>query len=153
MPRLASFAHAGRLLAAALLLAALAVAAAPRPVSARTTSYLHLVSLKCIETEDWTGADEPYLIVSSGLENNVVWSGSLNDGQSANLDSLPPFPFYVFEDGGDVEIELYDRDSPDEDDWLGKATAYSTEAGQGKRTVKFSRYGASYELTYYVSGL
>jgi hypothetical protein len=152
MSRLVSFARIGRLLGAALLLAVLTVTTAPRPVSAYTTRYLSLVSLKCIETEDWTGADEPYLIVRYGITDNVVWSGSLNDGQTADLKPLPSFPFHVYERGGSVQILLLDRDSPDENDLLGKVTVSSTEAGLGYRTVKFNDDGANYELTYYVAG-
>ena len=49
-----------------------------------------------------------------------------------------------------MDIDLYDDDSPDSDDWLGTNVAYATQAGQGYHTVYFKEDGASYKLTYYV---
>ncbi len=129
-------------LLAFVLLPLLAVAVTPGAASAQaTTRYLKLVSLQCITTEDWTGADEPYLNVGG----NTVWSGSLNDSQSANLTGLSATPFF-----GQIEIELYDDDSPDGDDWLGTGVAHDWQAGSGYQTIYFTQDGARYKLTYYV---
>lgn len=134
--------HLRSALLALALLALLTVAVTPGAVSAQTnTRYLKLVSLQCLTTEDWTGADEPYLNVGG----NTIWSGSLNDNQSANLNALAATPFY-----GQIEIELYDDDAPDGDDWLGTGVAYDWQAGSGYQTIYFTQDGARYKLTYYV---
>ena len=75
-----------------------------------------------------------------------MWSGSLNDGQSANLTGVLARPVY-----DRVNIGLYDDDTwPDNDDLLGTGTAYATQAGRGYRTLTFSGPGWYYQLTYYV---
>ena len=138
-----SFTRAARLLAAALLLAVLAVASAPRPVAAHTTPfYVHLVSLKCYETEDWTGADEPILIVG----DTKVWSGSLNDGQTADLSHVPAKEFYR-----QVDITLLEDDSPDDSDWLGSGTIYQEQSYLGTYSLFFNADGANYRLIYRVT--
>ena len=131
-------------LLALVLLPLLAVATAPRAVSALPTDhYLKLVSLQCIDTEDWA-ADEPYLIVNGMW----VWgSDSLNNGQTADLTSVPAKALY---DRSEAEVELYDYDTPDGDDWLGTNSIPVTQAGLGYRTVSFTRNGANYKLTYYI---
>ena len=150
MSRLGSFAHACRLLAAALLLAVLATASTPRPAAAHAATHLHLVSLKCIETEDWTGADNPYLIVNG----QQVWSGRLNDGQTAGLTHLSPIPFVVYANGAsDAWVSLYEDDWPDGDDLLGQVRIWADQVSAGNHTLTFYKDGAIYTLTYYVSGL
>jgi hypothetical protein len=149
MSHLHAFTRAARLLATALLLTLLAVSTAPRPAAAHQITQLHLVSLKCIETEDWLGADNPYLRVNG----QKVWSGRLNDGQTANLTHLSPIPFRVYSLGGsDALIELYEDDEPDPDDRLGRVTIDGDEIGPGIHTINFFEDGANYNLTYYATG-
>jgi len=49
-------------------------------------------------------------------------------------------------------IDLYDADAGwfDNDDFLGRATVFATEAGMGERTVFFTEDDAQYTLTYRV---
>jgi hypothetical protein len=143
MSHLKLFSRAARLLAAALLLAVLAVVPTPRPVAAHTTPfYVHLISLKCFETEDWSGADEPFLIVG----NSRVWSGSLNNGKTADLTHIPAIQFYQ-----QIEVALYDDDSPDDDDWLGEGIIYKEQSYEGIYSLYFNYDGANYRLTYQVT--
>jgi lysozyme family protein len=132
-----------------VLLPLLTVATTPPAASAQSaTRYLKLVSLKCIETEDWTGADEPFLEIYDGLGNlkSRVWSPSLNDGQTADLTSKPATKF----EGLRLSVALFDDDAPDTEDWLGTHIIYASEAGQGYHTVSYTQDGANYQLTYYV---
>jgi hypothetical protein len=133
-------------LLALVLLPLLTVAATPRAVSAQSTDhYLQLVSLKCIETEDWSGADEPYLKIA-GVR---AWgSDGLNDGETADLRGVAAWKLYA---RSQVDIALYEFDSPDGDDWLGTVVvSVQEQAGQGLRTISFTRDGAKYQLTYYI---
>lgn len=108
---------------------------------------LTLISLLCNETEDWTGADEPYLRVNG----RTVWSGSLNDGDSKD--------FGVGQTGLNISfsqvatIQLYDKDFGwfDNDDFLGSTQAVTQQIGLGEQTAYFNGDGASYELTYIVT--
>ncbi len=108
---------------------------------------LTLLSLLCNETEDWTGADEPYLRVNG----RQTWRGSLNDGDSVD--------FGIGQTGLDVSfsqlatIQLYDDDFGwfDNDDFLGSVQATTDQIGLGEQTAYFTGDGASYELTYIVT--
>jgi hypothetical protein len=105
-------------------------------------AVLTLKNLYCIETEDWTGADEPYLRVNGSTK----WSGSLNDGQTADIISRTQF-------NNQAVISLYDRDFGwfDGDDWLGTRRVNSSEIGFGEQQVAFTEDGANYILTYEVT--
>ena len=131
------------ILLALVLVPLLAAATAPGAASAQSTTahYVKLVSLDCIETEDTTGADELYL----KIRGKTVWSGNLNNGGDVDLATVPSKEFY-----GQTNIDLYDDDWPDADDWLGSNAVYATEAGQGDHTVSFKEDGAHYVLTYRV---
>lgn len=133
-----------------VLLPLLTVATTPRAASARTTDhYLELVSLKCIDTQDLTGPDEPYLLIFdpiSGLIKNQVWPLSLNNGQTVDLTSKPATKF----ESAHLHVALWDIDTADSKNWLGTNIIPVTDAGLGNRTVSFIRDGAHYELTYYV---
>lgn len=104
---------------------------------------LRLISISCRATEDFTGADEAMIRVNG----ETKWRGSLNDGQSKSLRSLPSIPFT-----STAKIELFDEDAggPDNNDWLGVHNAKSTEAGQGEKFPKFNQDGADYTITYQV---
>jgi hypothetical protein len=101
-------------------------------------SILHIRSLKCYETEDWTGADECRLeIYVDG--NKTVLRHSLNDNETWQVDRQ-------FEFSGSVQIKLYDEDSPDEDDHLGTITLGKDSVQNA--TGKFTGDDANYSLFY-----
>lgn len=77
-------------------------------------STLHVRSLKCYETEDYTGADECRLEIYVNGQKTVL-RHSLNDNQTWQIDRQ-------FEFTDEVKIKLYDEDSPDADDHLGTIT-------------------------------
>jgi hypothetical protein len=129
-------------LVTALLLALLATPAKPAK-AAEPQSYLQLISLVCHETEDTFGADEPYLRVGG----NVVWSGSLNDNDSANLQGLPEIPF---PHTGSISVALFEDDSPDTDDFLGEVFVSHAQADGTNKTAVFDLDDARYTLTYRV---
>ncbi len=105
---------------------------------------LKLFSLVCHGTEDWTGADEAYLL----LNGQRIWGPeSMNDNDVENLGNLPTYPFQ-----NSVRIELYDQDTGgwDNDDHLGTTYARAIEAGIGEQERQFTGDGAHYTLTYSV---
>ncbi len=102
---------------------------------------LVLKSLECHETEDWNGADEPYLTVNG----KKVWNGVMNDGdiETLSIRRTVSSPAY---------IKLYDTDSGmfDKNDHLGTVTATSSMKGRGTMTGGFTQDGANYTLYYHV---
>jgi hypothetical protein len=106
---------------------------------------LRLISLFCSTTEDITGADEPYLLVN-GVK---VWgseSPGLNNGETADLSAVPVIDFNTR-----ARVELFDEDSPDDDDLLGRFYAGKMQLGQGEVEYKFVEDDADYTLTYEVT--
>lgn len=106
---------------------------------------LRLISLFCAKTEDNTGADEPYLLVN-GVK---VWgseSPGLNDQETADLSAVPVIDFNTR-----ARVELFDEDSPDDDDLLGRFYAGKMQLGQGEVEYKFVEDDADYTLTYEVT--
>lgn len=103
---------------------------------------LVLDTLKCHETEDWNGADEPYLTIS-GI--GTVWSGVMNDGDQRTLNQRRTV-------GSPAYIKLYDTDSGmfDKNDHLGTVIATSSMKGRGTMTGGFTQDGANYTLYYHV---
>lgn len=105
---------------------------------------LQLIKLACHQTEDWTGPDEAYLM----LDGNKIWGPmSLNNGQDANLSSMPPIAFT-----GVTSLQLYDQDTGvlDPDDFLGAVSIGAGVAGQGLRSGNFNGDGAHYTIYYEV---
>jgi hypothetical protein len=102
---------------------------------------LRLISIVCNTTEDTGGADETYLLVS-GVKQ---WGQPMNDNDVADLGALPDIPF-----GTKARVDLYDQDSPDEDDHLGTFYARPGMIGQGELEYTFFEDGANYRLTYQV---
>lgn len=105
---------------------------------------LRLLALQCYTTEDNLGADEPYLVVNQ----NVVWGpGNLNNGDLADLHTVPTVPF-----AGTLGISLYDQDTGvfDPDDLLGGILIGEGQAGQGFKQATFNGDGALYSLSYEV---
>lgn len=109
---------------------------------------LTLKTLYCHETEDWTGADEPYLRVNG----KTVWSGSLNDEQDTNLLDKNG-NLLTFALNGQATIKLFDKDFGwfDDDDFLGQVEVTTQEIGLGDQIAFFTLDGANYELTYTVT--
>jgi hypothetical protein len=101
---------------------------------------LKLVSLRCLQTEDFLGADEAYLTV----DQNVIWGPtSISAGQTKDLQSVDPIEFT-----GNITVQLYDQDTGflDPDDLLGGLSVSSQQAGQGIKQASFTGDGASYKL-------
>jgi hypothetical protein len=118
---------AGTALIAAALAAPKSATAAPvTPVPAG----LAITHIHCIETEDFTGADDAYFKVTDGP---VLWGPrSLNNGDSADL--------RVTVHTGQ-EIQLWDDDVPDGDDLLGSHII------GGPGNYKYNEDGADYDVT------
>ena len=75
---------------------------------------LNLETMKCYETEDWSGPDECRLeIFVDGIFQPPPLKKSLNNGQTWTLNKP-----YFFKNN--IQIKLWDEDSPDDDDMLGK---------------------------------
>lgn len=105
------------------------VSAAAAPVTP-VPAGLAITNIHCNETEDISGADEPYLKVSGGP---IVWGpGSLNNGENAST--------HVTVHTGQI-IELWDDDAPDGDDLLG------TQTIGGPGNYKYNQDGADYDVT------
>jgi hypothetical protein len=102
---------------------------------------LTIQTLKCNSTEDWSGADECRLEVYVDGAIQPYLRKSLNDRQSWTLNQS-----YTFKDN--VEVKLWDEDSPDGDDYLG-AVRIETGLVNGA-TAAFNRDGADYKLWYTV---
>jgi hypothetical protein len=119
------------------------VGEAPAGVATRAAQHteVRLVRLICQQTEDSTGADEPYLLYN-GV--SVFGPGVLNDGQSAELGLVRPL-------SGEARVDLFDEDWPDADDYLGGITISAWELNQGLRSQDFTQDGAHYTLLYRVT--
>ena len=64
---------------------------------------LRLISLQCSETEDWTGPDEPYVL----LNGKQVWGPvSMNTNDRQDLGAVPPYSFRR-----QVRIDLLEEDA------------------------------------------
>lgn len=113
---------------------------------------LRLIQIKCLQTEDATGPDEPYLIVNG----SEVWrSPSLNNGGAATLLGIAPIPFF-----GTAAVQLFDEDIGlpwDPDDSLGLLQVSDTLMAAGPQIGRFLPLGPvlpgsffHYELSYQV---
>lgn len=111
---------------------------------------LKLKNLYCLDTEDWTGADEPYLRVNGSKK----WSSSsLNTGEDVDLFDNNGIPLQISFDGQAV-ISLFESDGNrwyDRDDFLGSWTVTNQEIGRGDQLAFFNLDGASYQLAYEVT--
>ncbi|WP_187351965.1 hypothetical protein [Allosaccharopolyspora coralli] len=99
---------------------------------------LALGTLHCVETEDWVGEDE----ISVRVEKQAVWDGNMSEGEKQKIDEKP------MQFTGRVEIALYEKDSPDGDDFLGKKVL---EPGDDDGILTFEKDGAKYRLSYKTS--
>ena len=114
----------------------------PPPPSPVTRGRLELIELRCIETEDATGEDDPYLRV----DREVIWRGGMNDDETEDLTHLRPIPFE-----GTVRIDLREGDWLDPNDHLGTTYARVSHIGNGVREYHFTGDGAHYVLRYRVT--
>lgn len=105
---------------------------------------LHLLSLRCITTED-AGTDEAYLEIG----DSRIWRHNISEGDSESLEHL------VFPLTDPIGVELWDRDNGrgdwlDSDDHLGTISITGEMRGQGEMSREFGRDGARYVLTFEV---
>lgn len=101
---------------------------------------LILNQLKCNETEDW-GADECRLEVYVDGALQPYLKRSINNSQVWVLNQS-----YLF--NSNVDLKLWDEDSPDADDFLG-SVRIETGLTSGT-TASFTRDGANYQLRYQI---
>ncbi len=105
---------------------------------------LRLISLHCEEQEDFIASDEPYLRV----DGNTVWGPrNMSAGQTLDLNSVPPFAVR-----SRAPIDLFDQDSPDPDDHLGRTHVRYSLASHGEQVHTFNGDGAKYHLRYELQG-
>lgn len=100
-----------------------------------------LHTLRCRETEDWTGADSCRLEVFADGALQPYLKRNLNNNQTWDLNK--PYKF-----NSKVEIKLWDEDSADPDDFLGSVQIGPNVVSQALGTFKLD--GANYELRYSV---
>ncbi|AJF67416.1 hypothetical protein [Streptomyces vietnamensis] len=105
---------------------------------------LRLISLHCTTTEDDHGEDEQRLLVN-GVQVWGAESPGLNNGDTADLAAVPLIDFNTR-----ARVELFDDDSPDDDDLLGRFYVGRSQLGQGELEYKFTEDDADYTLTYEV---
>lgn len=120
-----------------------AVTAVAQPASAAATMTVTLHSITCLTTEDWLGADEPYLLVNG----RRVWGdSSMNDVESSRVD-------VTVTSTGTAWVHLYDEDAGwfDDDDLLGVLLIGEDQIGAGVQQGRFTLDGADYTLYYEVS--
>jgi len=101
---------------------------------------LQLITIRCVEQEDYSGADSLVLRV----RDDSVWDGELKEGETASLDHVNPIPFT---DNVKLTLEELDYD-PDDD--LGTVYVDESERGQGERQAEFDRDDATYFVEYEV---
>lgn len=105
-------------------------------------AQLRLISLTCYETEDNWGSDHAYILVNG----NKVWGPTrINDNQRRDLTGVQPIPFTTR-----AEIELWEKDDLDPDDFLGTSIARAARAGKGELRAYFDLDDARYRLIYEV---
>jgi hypothetical protein len=101
---------------------------------------LRLKNLHCFETEDNWGADHAYIVANG----SHVWGPTkINDNQwrEVNVD----FPF-----ASNVNLELYEKDDADPDDYLGTWVVRDVEQNHGELRAFLNADDAHYELFYEV---
>ncbi|GGY22438.1 hypothetical protein GCM10010384_31630 [Streptomyces djakartensis] len=108
-----------------------------------------LTNLHCFATEDDGGTDELYMTANG----HRFWPDhgifSMSNGEDAP-NNAPMHLEQIIPPGGSVRIELFDADSPDQDDNLGAVTIREFDAGHGDLTADFTADEAHYRLTYHV---
>lgn len=112
-------------------------------VQAAETRSFQLLSIKCLRVHDSVGRDEP-AIHFGGVK---IWAGrDVVANTTINLESVAARTFTT-----QANLDLYEEDKwPSRDDYLGRHTVYTTEAGQGQHIATYSAGGSWYEITYEV---
>lgn len=93
--------------------------------------------IQAIVTED-NGDDEPRL----EWDDQQFWSaGGVSEGDSLDINITQPFH------GASGLVELWEDDSPDDDDALGSAPLAANDPVGEEKVLTFTQDGANYELT------
>lgn len=101
---------------------------------------LKLKTLKCNKTEDFIGADAPYLHVNG----NKIWGPvKAKEGDLLIINEHLTIK-------SKAVIELWEKDI-DRDDHLGTHVTDLSTIGAGEQQANFTESGANYELTYEVT--
>lgn len=106
--------------------------------------YLSITTLLCRKTEDITGGDECLLKVYIDDNEKAVLEKDLNDTGEGDLWDLYINNIKLNSDSK-VELKLWDKDSPDSDDYLGSVILYN---GIGEHKGYFTNDDANYVLSY-----
>jgi len=104
---------------------------------------VQLIKIECLETEDLTGSDDLSLDIFPDREYENSLKFRLNNGESKTLGSKG-----IFHYKHRISLLLYEHDSVDPDDFLGKITISSRDPGENK--IRFKGDGAKYDLHYKV---
>jgi hypothetical protein len=102
---------------------------------------LRLNEIRCETQDDYTGSDQPYLLV----KGRQVWSGTMRSGTSQDLDGVPAQPFT-----NRAQMDLYEYDTLSSDDHLGTQYAAEADKGHGQLEAHFGGQGAHYVVYYEV---
>ncbi|MFJ9413198.1 MULTISPECIES: hypothetical protein [unclassified Streptomyces] len=98
---------------------------------------LYLEKLKRVTTEDWSGSDEPRLVVQN---RGTVWNGTVRGDRMYTVK-------YDCDFTGTIAVSLGEDDDPGEGDKLGRQWITDTP---GERSLHFKADGAEYKLLYAV---
>jgi hypothetical protein len=135
-------------LVAALCLTFISTPASGAPISSTSDSlssqthgqsYLRLKTIKCFETESFSGPDRVYITANGSRYWGEV---DMNNGDLRDLSSVADIPI----PSNGLTLQVWDADWPDADDWLGSNTIYSNSTSPN--TAVFNQDGAYYEVTY-----
>ncbi|PIY07531.1 MAG: hypothetical protein COZ18_16990 [Flexibacter sp. CG_4_10_14_3_um_filter_32_15] len=108
---------------------------------------VQLIGLKCIQTEGSFSADRIYMkmVVNGKARNAGSGSLSMNTGDYVDLTGGDSFSL-----DGRIGVELWDDDTFDADDFLGRAYISCNSKGAGEKYMSFTEDGAYYKLYYRV---
>lgn len=86
-------------------------------------------------------SDEPYLNYNG--ERLAGPFGDVDEGESRQINRVRDL-------SGEALVELFESDSPDDDDFLASITIFESEAGEGQKARRMRGGGARYTLFYVV---
>jgi hypothetical protein len=107
--------------------------------------YLHLVSIKCLDTED-SSTDEVYINVNN---SKIFGDTDMSSGQEASINRW----FCIGSVPGNFStqvVKIYDYDTIGSDDLLGTLNVMSPNPTGGVISVNFNENGSHYILRYEV---
>jgi hypothetical protein len=113
------------------------VAKKPARGNKKKYCYIKIYSLFCHDTSDDFGEDDLDLF---GPDGQVIWSGSLNNGQTATMGTK------ILMIGGQVTLDLWE----DRDDFLGTVLIDMSKANLGIQTAEYTGDDGHYTLRYEV---